>query len=458
MAGMKRSALLVAAACGLLLTMGERLPAADQAAGLTWEKTILVASGNAYRGPWRMNESVFDFVDDPTVAMMPDGDIAVAWVDHARKDVLFRRYGPNGHERWSGPVNVSRTPEIFSWLPRLAVKPGEPGELYALWQEIVFSGGTHGGEIFFARSSDGGRSFGAPRNLSRTRAGAGKGRLTRNYWHNGSLDLAIGPQGTLYAAWTEYEGPLRVARSTDGGQSFGEPHRVAGGPGRLPARGPTLAVGADGTVHLAWTVGGDVDADIRYARSDDGAVTFSRPRRIAPADGHADAPKLALDADGTLHLVYAYSASGPLGRYEVRYTRMRGGDRAFEPPRTLSAPLPEGFVGAAFPYLATAGDGRLYVACELFRQESGRHPRGLALMRSNDGGDTFTAPAVIPGTADPAAGFSGSQQGLLMRKLDAGRAGELAVVNSTFKAGEASRIRLYRAHVAAGSAGDTGAN
>jgi hypothetical protein len=51
---------------------------------------------------------------------------------------------------------------------------------------------------------------------------------------------------------------------------------------------------------------------------------------------------------------------------------------------------------------------------------------------------------VVPGTDDPAHGFNGSQQGLLMEKLAGNRAGALAVVNSTFKQGEASRIWLYR--------------
>ena len=58
-----------------------------------------MATGNAFRGPWRMNESTFDFVDDPTVALMADGDAAVAWVDQARKDVLFQRYGPEGSQQ-----------------------------------------------------------------------------------------------------------------------------------------------------------------------------------------------------------------------------------------------------------------------------------------------------------------------------------------------------------------------
>lgn len=35
-------------------------------------------------------------------------------------------------------------------------------EIAVLWQEFVFSGGSHGGEAFFSRSTDGGRTFSGP--------------------------------------------------------------------------------------------------------------------------------------------------------------------------------------------------------------------------------------------------------------------------------------------------------
>ena len=60
------------------------------------------------------------------------------------------------------------------------------------------------------------------------------------------------------------------------------------------ARGPSLAVGAAGTVYLAWTVGEDRAADIRVATSRDHGRTFGPPRIVGQSDGHADAPKLAV--------------------------------------------------------------------------------------------------------------------------------------------------------------------
>ncbi len=232
------------------------VPARGQADPLkvTWEEKIKVASGGGYKGPWDMNESNFDYADDPTVAINAEGIVAVAWTDNARKDIFFQCYTPDGKARLEEPFNVSGSPRIFSWLPRMVITSSDTIEVYILWQEIVFSGGTHGGEIFFARSTDGGKTFSDPLNLSNDIAGSGKGRLTKRRWHNGSLDLARGPQGNLYAAWTDYEGNLWFSQSTNQGRRFCRGLRIAGGDHAGPARGPSLAVGA-AAVYLAWTVG-----------------------------------------------------------------------------------------------------------------------------------------------------------------------------------------------------------
>ena len=427
----------------LVAVASSAAPALAQAdpSGLAWDEKIEVASGDAHRGPWRMNDSVFEYVDDPTVAIDERGTVVVAWADQSRKDIFLQIYEPEGSRQFEEPVNVSKSPTVFSWLPRMVITGDDAREIALLWQEIVFSGGTHGGEIFFARSTDGGRTFSDPINLSNSIAGDGKGRLTSRYWHNGSLDLASGPAGTLYAAWTEYEGGLWFSRSTDGGQSFSEPVRVAGGGDAEPARGPSLAVDGGG-VYLAWTVGEDPAADIHIARSLDQGLSFGDRQIVAP-DGHADAPKLAVDSEGTLHLVYAVSPAGPFERYHVRYTRSDDGGATFRDSKEISSPLPEEFESASFPDLSLDGADNLYVVWELFRRPEHR-PQAFGFAYSSNGGKRFTSPSLAPGSIDPALGFNGSQQGLLMSKLAVKETGGVAVVNSTFEPNEASHIWLIR--------------
>lgn len=410
---------------------------------VSWNSPVEVASGAAVRGRWRMNDSDWRFVDDPTVALPDDDTAHVVWTDHPRRDLFFQAYGPDGTSRLDSTTNVSQTPETFSWLPRMAVHPGAPDTLYVLWQEIIFSGGSHGGDILFARSTNGGRSFSPPRNLSRSPAGDGKGRLTAKRWHNGSLDLAVDSTGTLYAAWTEYEGRLWLRRSANGAASFSDPIYVAGSD-ETPARAPSLAVDETGRVHLAWTVGETPDADIHYARSDSSGHAFAPPRQIAPSAGYSDAPTLAIDETGTLHLAYGERPNGPFRASHVRYTQAPP-DSSFAPPIVLSRRHAEAYAGAGYPSLRVGPDSTLYVLWELFPSVQGR-PRALGFISSSNRGHSFSRPVVLPGSENPAHGFNGSQQGLLMEKLAVNAHGTLAVVNSTFQPNTTSHIWLYRGH------------
>jgi hypothetical protein len=401
-------------------------------ATMVWQDPVELAAGRGEKGPWRQNNSRYDYVDDGTVAFVPGGGIVLAWADQKGKDVWLRSLSRG---RLTDPVNVSRSPGTFSWLPRIAV--GRDGShLYLLWQEIIFSGGSHGGEILFAASSDGGRSFSPPLNLSRSRGGDGKGRLSRDIWSNGSLDIAVGGDGAVIAAWTEYHGVLWVTRSRDGGARFEAPRRVAGDDAH-PARAPALAAGRGSTVYLAWTVGEDPAARIRVARSGDGGASFGVPQLVGGQDGRADAPSLAVDGTGRAHLAFAFHRAGLA---EVRYTATVAGG-GFAAPRTLAASTSDG--GAAYPSLANDDREGLLVIWENLGPKEQSRSLGVAI--SHNGGRSFSAPAVVPGSAAPPGGSNGSQQGLLGRKLAVDGAGRIAVVNSSLLPGHRSRVVLIRA-------------
>ncbi|MDI5933757.1 sialidase family protein [Halomonas kalidii] len=431
------------AVIALVLALLSPVAEPGESTEIVWHAALEVATGEAHRGAWRMNASDFRYVDDASVALHEDGMAAVVWADQAQQEVFLQRYDRDGEPQLDAPTNISRSADTFSWLPRVAMAAHTPDSVYVLWQEIIFSGGTHGGEILFARSQDGGATFSTPINLSNTQHGAGKGRLTTRRWDNGSLDLTEGPDGEVWVAWTEYEGRLRISRSSDGGRTFSAPKHIAGG-GDLPARAPSLAVDVDGRVHLAWTVGEDPAADIRYTVSDSRGESFETPRTVDATGGHADAPKLAVDGDGIVHLVYAESPDGPWQRAHIRYTRARAGER-FRAPEDISSVHAERFASVGFPSLAVSG-ANLYVLWELFPRP-GHRPRGLGMTRSTDGGEHFAAPEIVPhsGASDP--GFNGSLQGMLMRKLAVSDAGDIAVVNSTFQPGERSLVRLIRGHL-----------
>lgn len=429
---MARTTTLVA---GLLLAC-----AGSWAAEIRWQPPLEIARGAGERGPWRQSASQYDFVDDPAVAWSPRGELAVAWVDQRRKAVLLQRYGADGRALLAAPVDVSRQPATFSWLPRVAWAPHDAQRLHVLWQEIIFSGGSHGGEILYAASRDGAKSFTPALNLSRSREGDGKGRISRTVWHNGSLDIAVGPAGQVFAAWTDYEGRLWFARSLNGGR-FSRPLRVAGEPG-MPARAPALALGPQGTLLLAWATGEDAAGDIRLASSADGGRTFNTARTVSVTGGFSDAPRLAFDRLGVLHLVHAESRGGPFELAAIVHLRSSNGGLSFGPPREISAPHPAGYAGAAFPCLGVDGRGRVVVTWELLRAR-GQPPYGLGIAVSDDG-FAFSAPQLVPHSVDAGGGFNGSTQGLLMNKLALRADGQIAIANSAVKIGSHSRVWLMR--------------
>jgi hypothetical protein len=194
---------------------------------------------------------------------------------------------------------------------------------------------------------------------------------------------------------------------------------------------------------VAWTVGETDHAAIHVARSTDGK-TFSKPTVVeASARGYSDAPKLALDADGRLHLAFARTRGGPFEPAEVRYTRSRDGT-TFEPTRLISQPFASGIAGS-FPSLAVEGN-RVVITWD-YSPKADQPPHGIGIAYSADDGARFTRPALIEGTQD--AGPNGGFEGRLMRKL-AVRGDTIAVVNSAKRAGESSRVWMLRGSIGRG--------
>ena len=122
------------------------------------------------------------------------------------------------------------------------------------------------------------------------------------------------PDGSVVVAWEDTRlctGQIMVARTDDGGASFGAPVRVA--PWDRPQHAPSLAVSPDGTLAVAWReVLGEGRGEIRVAVSRDRGDTWAHRVRVDPehsVDAHV--PSLAADAEtGALHLAFVDSRDG----------------------------------------------------------------------------------------------------------------------------------------------------
>ncbi len=121
---------------------------------------------------------------------------------------------------------------------------------------------------------------------------------------------------------------VRIARSADGGQSFGSP--VQASPTGVAVAGPDSAsppvIGADHSVGIAWRTLG-IAGSVQFARSTDQAQTWSAAVNVTSVSNNARAsgshvtptpatgssfPRLAIDkTTGNLYIVYNQGAPGP---------------------------------------------------------------------------------------------------------------------------------------------------
>jgi hypothetical protein len=166
--------------------------------------------------------------------------------------------------------------------------------------------------IMFSRSTNGGMSFSTPIQLS--------GTGTRN---QGS-EPVVGPNGEIYVTWWQASGPggsrIMVAKSTNGGVSFGAPVPVSPvtpigfssgsllGNFRVNSF-PRIDVNqSNGNVYIAFASrpGNGDSGDAFFVRSTNGGATWSSPLRINddPGDNDQFFPDLAVGADGTIRVIW----------------------------------------------------------------------------------------------------------------------------------------------------------
>jgi len=185
----------------------------------------------------------------------------------------------DGGITWLPPVVVAwNTLSIFHDKEYIAVDAtgsAYDGNVYVSWTRF-----QNDSPIYFSRSSDGGASFTPPFAISDSSLSSNQGSIP-----------VVGPDGVVYVAWYNYnQDSIRLNKSTNGGESFGTPSLVASIesiPSPLPGGGfrdnsfPTIAVDQNnGYIYIAWADFRNGDADIYFARSTDGGVTWSTPLRV----------------------------------------------------------------------------------------------------------------------------------------------------------------------------------
>ena len=348
-------------------------------------------------------------VSNPTVALQPDGAPLVAWVGQDGNVFVARRATGGSFGKAVRANDVAGEAAPHEQAPA-QVAVGRDGHAYVIWQTRVPIAGRRfpASDLRFARSTDGGLTFEPARTINDDAGG----QPTSHTFH----DLYVDREGTVFVSWIDGRttegrkvaggareqrapagllradstghhhggaaaqlGPeIRVARSTDGGQTFSA--SVVVDHDACPCCRTSLARAPDGTLFVAWRkiFAGDV-RDVVVARSTDGGATFEAPVRVHedgwvyPGCPHAG-PSIAVDSAGVLHVVWYTGAEGRAGLYVAA---SHDGGQTFGAPQ----PLSKGTAPVSHARLAPTPDG-VWIAWEDRNQPGGR----VALSRCGPDG------------------------------------------------------------------------
>lgn len=236
----------------------------------------------------------------PRVALDSSETVNIVWAD--TKDgpgkALFIRSTDLGRT-FTEPLDISRSAGA-AFDPEIAIDPSDA--INVAWQDTA--PGTS--VIMFSRSTDGGQSFSQPKRIS-----TGTGAATE-------AAIATDAAGRISVTWVD-ESPGHAeayyARSTNGGASFSDPVNVSNFPNG-DIHKPTVVI-FQNTVYVAFQ-NGDLfgeeaikNRQVFLSRSLDAGVSFEEPAQVSSANnstGRAHSPAMVVDSRGVLHIVWIDSS------------------------------------------------------------------------------------------------------------------------------------------------------
>ena len=297
------------------------IAAASFDGGHNWQRVpvpLTVCSGGSYLG-----------AGDPWLSFGPNGDLYAIAIAGNTSNEIFVTKSSDGGLHWSAATLVSGNVDLPPEHPSITADPTDARLVYAIWDGT--SSGKRG-PAAFARTTDGGLTWEAPRTIVQTD--------TQSFIQ--FSQILVLPNGTLVDIFEFSEqqpnkpvtfANLQVLRSLDHGQTWSAPinavtmtplSRPNGdtlvvdpetGQFVLDPTNPSFAVdGRNGNLYAVWEDGGFSNFqynDVAFSMSADGGLTWSEPihvnqtpLNIQPANRQSFFPSIAVAADGTIGVSY----------------------------------------------------------------------------------------------------------------------------------------------------------
>lgn len=244
--------------------------------------------------------------DLPAMATDADGWLHILWAEpeapnRPEKALYYARWDG---QRWTRPAVVLRSPEGSAGEPALVV---EGDLLHALWSDGSIGRIWHSRAFVRDAYATGGWSEAQPLPLPDAAASSG----------GGSWPHIIAFGGVLHAVYAvpvnEGRGIYHVC-SDDSGASWLPARQIfdAVEAGWAAADYPRLAIDAEGILNVVWVraalAPGNPPQSIHYARSHDGGETWTEPLTVV--EGDYAWPRVAVSGPGRVHLLWQEAYGG----------------------------------------------------------------------------------------------------------------------------------------------------
>lgn len=306
----------------------------------------------------------------PDMAIGPDGSLNVIWVDKGENKPAPVQTGPRGPQAGGGghthktyndlyfarstdggrtfttPLRINSKPgDLWGFAtsrPRIAV--GKSGVIHVFYHANRHdrTAPRQAVDACYTRSTDGGKTFEAPKTLNAQAAGLDDGELSEAHCFG---TMTVAPNGDVHAFWIDTRhmkgekdnGAVYGIASRDEGKTF-EKEKLLFENEACPCCQLTAIVSPDNKVYVTLrSVLADGSRNATVARSDDGGKTFSP--RVAVSDQKwmiTACPlkqlNLATDAKGRL---YAAWYAGEMSQPGVYFSVSDDKGKTFAKPQSL---------------------------------------------------------------------------------------------------------------------------
>ncbi|MGQ0791029.1 MAG: sialidase family protein [Nitrosopumilaceae archaeon] len=239
----------------------------------TWENYVYLVWNNGGR---------------TTTIDLPSGESRIVDVITGEEEIFFGRSQDDGQTFEFS--NISNTPGKISWNPRMRVAESN---VYLVWNEMT----GKASDIFFSASTDKGDSFSTPINVS------------DNPLESLDAGITVS-ENNIYLVWnqkTTNSSDIFFSKSTDNGKTFSEPINLSDSKDFSQfGRDAQIALSGN-NIFVVWYEGLENDSDVFFTKSVDGGLTFSKPINLSQTTGRSELAQIAANKENLYVIWNDYS-------------------------------------------------------------------------------------------------------------------------------------------------------